>query len=62
MDNLIEFSRRRFYAIRVVEDDDGLLVLAGPYGWRHGDAFSAFADAQWLSRNWGLPVRSEVRA
>ena len=61
MNNIIRFPSRRFYAIRIIEDSAGILVLAGDHGWRHGDAFSAFADAQWLARNWGLPVRCEVR-
>lgn len=62
MSNIVEFTRRRFFAIRIVEDDDGLLVLAGEHGWRHGDAASAFLDAQWLARNWGLPVRWGARS
>ena len=61
MGDMIKFPPRRFFAIRVVDDGDGLLVLAGEYGWLHGDAASAFTDAQWLARNWGLPVRGEVR-
>jgi hypothetical protein len=55
---VLEFPRRRFFAIRVIDDGDaGWMVLAGPHGWRHGDAASAFFDAHWLARNFGLPIR-----
>jgi hypothetical protein len=33
------------------------LVLALEHGWLHGERSTAIADAQWLSRNLGLPVR-----
>jgi hypothetical protein len=35
-------------------------VLAGDHGWLHGDHRAAHADAEWLSRNLGLPIRSAV--
>jgi hypothetical protein len=48
-------SRRQ--AIFVLKDDDGLLVLApNDHGWLHSDLDAAYADATWLSRNFGLPI------
>jgi hypothetical protein len=38
--------------------DDPWLVLAGSSGWIHGDQRSAWADAEWLARNLGVPIRS----
>jgi hypothetical protein len=37
--------------------EGGWLVLARGHGWLHDDRRSALADAQWLSNNFGLPVR-----
>ena len=49
---------RRAACIRLLRDGGGAwLVLALEHGWLHGDRCSAFADAQWLGRNLGLPVR-----
>jgi hypothetical protein len=60
--DIIRFPPRRSAAILVHEvAEGGWIVLAQYHGWTHGDARSAFADAQWLSRNLGLPIR-EVRA
>jgi hypothetical protein len=59
---IIRFPPRRSAAIFVHEvAEGGWIVLAQDHGWTHGDARSAFADARWLSRNLGLPIR-EVRA
>jgi len=33
------------------------LVLARDAGWIHGDYRSALADAEWMARNLGLPIR-----
>ena len=40
--------------------DGGWLVQAYGHGWICGDLRSAFAEARWLARNLGLPIR-EVR-
>ena len=56
--DIIRFPARRSAAIFVHEAaEGGWLVLARGHGWLHGDAHAAFADAQWLSRNLGLPIR-----
>jgi hypothetical protein len=41
--------------------DDPWLVLAGSHGWVHGDPDSATRDAEWLSDNFGLPIRDETQ-
>jgi hypothetical protein len=54
----LRFPPRRAAAIFVHEvAEGGWIVLAHEHGWTHGDARSAFADAQWLSRNLDLPIR-----
>jgi hypothetical protein len=42
--------------------ESGWLVLHGARGWLHGDYGDAIADAQWLARNAGLPIRQGARA
>lgn len=52
------FPMRRAACVRLLRETGGAwLVLALEHGWLHGDRRSAFADAQWLGRNLGLPVR-----
>jgi hypothetical protein len=56
---VIRFPDRRRAAILIVNDPDGLLVLAPTgHGWIFGDAADAIADARWLSENFGLPIRA----
>jgi hypothetical protein len=55
---LLKLPPRRAAAIFVVETSaGGWLVIAREHGWLHGDAVSAFQDAEWLSQNFNLPVR-----
>ena len=60
--SVLRFPPRRIAAVFVCEDDGGWLVL-GPrgQGWTHGDRHSAIADAEWLARNFGLPIRDGTR-
>jgi hypothetical protein len=53
------FPLRRVASILIVRERDsrGWLALAGPHGWLCGSLEDARADAQWLSKNLGLPVR-----
>jgi hypothetical protein len=52
------FPMRRAACVRLLRETDGAwLVLAYEHGWLHGDRCAALADAQWLGRNLGLPVR-----
>ena len=52
---IIKFPPR---AILVSEaPEGGWYVIVRSHGWLHGDRRSAIADARWLSRNYGLPVR-----
>jgi hypothetical protein len=48
---------RRAACVWLLLDCDGWLVLARDHGWIHDDYYSALADAQWMARNLGLPVR-----
>jgi hypothetical protein len=55
---VIRFPPRRFAAIWILPlAESGWLVLHGAHGWLHGDYGAAIADAQWLARNTGLPIR-----
>jgi hypothetical protein len=49
--NIIEFPRRRQFAI-IVEPErggEGFLVLRGSHGWLYGSMWQAVADAQHLA-------------
>jgi hypothetical protein len=59
--SVLAFPPRQSRAICVVPDPDGWFVLAGEHGWVHGDRHSAITDAEWLSDNFGLPIRDETR-
>jgi hypothetical protein len=48
-------------AVWILPLPDSWLVLLGEQGWLHGDYGDAFADAQWLSANGGLPIRMGAR-
>jgi hypothetical protein len=57
---LLRFTlRARLAAILVVPvaRDSGWLALWGSHGWLFGSHADAIAEAQWLARNLGLPVR-----
>ena len=55
---VIRFPPRSAQCVRLLrETSGGWLVLAAAHGWEHGDRRAAVADAQWLGRNLGLPVR-----
>ena len=57
---LLRFPMRCIWLVR---EGDAWLVLAGSYGSLHGDHNSAFADAKWLSANFGgLHRRHSARA
>jgi hypothetical protein len=60
---IIRFPPRRAAAIFVCEERDGYgwLALAGAHGWLHGSQSEAAADAVWLSRNHGVPIRCQQR-
>jgi hypothetical protein len=55
---LIRFPARHASCIWMLREGAAWLVLAGSHGWLHGDYHTARADAQWLARNLGLPIRS----
>jgi hypothetical protein len=56
--SVLRFPPRRSRAVWVFPGtDDPWWVIAGSYGWIHGDVASAWADAEWLSANLGFPIR-----
>jgi len=59
---LIRFLPRRIAAVLVCEErnGDGWLAIAGAHGWLCGSITEARAQARWLARNLGLPIREEA--
>jgi hypothetical protein len=56
---IVRFDPRRSRAIWIARyPAGGWLVLAGAHGWLHGSYDDARADADWLSDNFGFPVRA----
>jgi len=51
------FPGRRSMCVWLIFDSDGWLVLARDHGWLHSSYAAALADARWLARNLGLPLR-----
>jgi hypothetical protein len=51
------FPPRRESCIWLLRADDAWLVLALSHGWLHGSYRDAMANAGWLARNLGLPIR-----
>jgi hypothetical protein len=54
MSNIFRFP---IQAVLMMPADGCWLVTVGAHGWLHGSSIPALDDAQWLSRNYGLPVR-----
>ena len=56
---VLRFPLRRVGAILICRERNGggWLVLHGSNGWLHGDRDGARADAIWLARNLGCPIR-----
>jgi hypothetical protein len=62
MIRFIRFPLRRLSAVLIVHERDGhgWLTLVGNHGWLFGSRADAIAEAQWLARNLGLPVREII--
>jgi hypothetical protein len=61
-ERIIRFPPRRSAAVWLLKArEGGWLVLVRGHGWIHGDYDDAIADARWLARNLGFPIR-EVAA
>jgi hypothetical protein len=60
--NILRFPMRRVQAVVVCRErgEDGWLALVGDHGWLCGSLREARAEARWLSRNTGLPVRELI--
>ena len=58
INNLIQFPRRAPFAVSVIEDDDGWLVLCRQHGWLHADRRKAIEDAREIARGFGVVVEA----
>jgi hypothetical protein len=55
---VVRFPPRRAAAVWLLQArEGGWLVLARGHGWLHGSRSDALADARWLARNLGFPIR-----
>jgi hypothetical protein len=55
---IIRFPARKAAAIFVTEArEGGVVVMAVEHCWLHGNSSGAFEDAEWLSKNLGMPIR-----
>jgi hypothetical protein len=55
---LVRFPVQHASCVWVLREDAAWLVLADSHGWLHGDFHTAYADAEWLAENLGVPIRS----
>jgi hypothetical protein len=55
---VVRFPARRIAAVWLLQaSEGGWLVLARGHGWLHGSRSDALANARWLARNFGFPIR-----
>jgi hypothetical protein len=56
---IIRFPPRPIGAVLICRErnGDGWLTIVGDHGWLFGSVTDARAEARWLSRNLGLPIR-----
>jgi hypothetical protein len=55
------FPMRRTACVWLLRETSSTwMVLAREHGWLHSSYCAALADAQWLARNLGLPIRFKV--
>jgi hypothetical protein len=56
--NIIRFTGQTTVIwVAPVRDGPGWLALAGSNGWLFGTRHDAMREAQWLARNFRLPIR-----
>ena len=53
----ILFPPRGPFAVCVIDDEDGWLVVCRSYGWPHGDQLEAIADAEFVAGTFGVAVK-----
>jgi hypothetical protein len=58
MTAIIRFPPRHAPCVWLIRQSETWLVLARDHGWLHGDYQDALADANWLARNLGFPIRA----
>ena len=54
---VIPFPPRRPFAVHVIDDGDGWLVVCRDHGWRHGDQREAIADAKAIAAGFDVAIR-----
>jgi hypothetical protein len=61
---ILRFPPRRISAVIICRERGGTgwLTIAGAHGWLFGSLTDARAEAHWLSRNLGLPIRELAEA
>jgi hypothetical protein len=57
---MIRFPARRGACVWIMREGRAWLVVALGHGWLFGSRGEALADARWLARTLGLPVRSAL--
>jgi hypothetical protein len=55
---VVRFPARQSLAVWIMREGPAWLVVALEHGWLFGSHNEAEAEARWLSRNLGLPIRS----
>jgi hypothetical protein len=61
--DVVRFPMRHAVCVWLLRETSGAwLVIAHDAGWLHGSYAAALADARWLARNLGLPIRFKVAA
>jgi hypothetical protein len=56
--DVLRFPPRASSAVWIIHDpEDGWLVRAHAHAWPCASREQAVATAQWLAKNWGLPIR-----
>jgi hypothetical protein len=55
---VLRFPMRKSLVVWITRDGAAWSVISGDHGWLFGSQRAAEFEAQWLSRNLGLPIRA----
>ena len=55
--NVIQFPARGPFAVHVVNDADGWLVVCQSHGWLHANKQHAIRDAEFVAGTFGVAVK-----
>ena len=59
---IISFPPRGPFAVSVVDDEDGWLVICRKHSWAHADQRNAIAEAEAVAAGFGVAVKIRARA